>query len=88
MENNHDTPRPVSVQKQDTPDPLAAAENNSDLLKNVDADDATNAGPETTSLENKEQDGDDAVHKGYTPQPDPAHENDEHDLDDRVHGKL
>ena len=88
MENNHNTPKPVSAQKQDTPDPLAAAENNSDLLKNVDADDATIDGPQATLIDNKEQDGDDAVHKVYTPQPDPARENDEHDLDDRVHGKL
>ena len=88
MENNHNTPKPLSAKKQDTPDPLAAAENNSDLLKNVDADDATIDGPQANLIDNEEQDGDDAVHKGYTPQPDPAHENDEHDLDDRVHGKL
>ena len=88
MENNTNTPKPLSAQKQDTPDPLASAENNSDLSEEQDADDAIHSGPETTSAENKEQDGDDAVHKGYIPVPDAAHENDEHDADDMIHGKL
>ena len=88
MENNNNTNKPLSVQNQDTPDPLASAENNTDLSEEQDGDDAIHSGPETTSEENKEQDGDDAVHKGYKVEPDASHENDEHDPDDMIHGKL
>ena len=88
MENNNNTPKPLSPQKQDTPDPLAAAENNTDLSEEQDGDDIIHSRPESISEENKEQDADDAVHKNYKPAPDSAHENDEHDPDDMIHGKL
>ena len=69
-----------------SPDPLAPAENNSLLpdSEETDPDDAIHAQLPVASEEEKQQDGDEAVHDHY--QPAPSHENEEIDPDDAVHG--
>lgn len=82
---SNDKPYP---QSQDTPDPLAPAENNFHEGEDItsDPDDAVHNAKQKPSEENKQQDPDDAVHKGYKPKPISSHENDEKDPDDLVHG--
>jgi hypothetical protein len=88
MENNTNNRNNThTAGAMNTPDPLVPAENNIDLPEEIDEDDAIHSKKEKPSEENKQQDGDDAVHKNYKPAPDSLHENDEHDPDDAVHGK-
>lgn len=86
MENINDGG--ISAQHQDTPDPLAPMENNSELTPDtdneMDADELIHEQSGKVSEENKAGDPDDAVHKIHIPQaPD---ENEERDPDDAVHG--
>lgn len=85
MENNTDKQSISSADAMNTTDPLAPAENNIELSDEMDEDDAIHSKKDKPSEENKQQDGDDAVHRNYKPAPDSAHENDERDPDDRVH---
>ncbi len=89
MEDKHIIPQAPAAQSQDTPDPLAAAESNSDLSaeNETDADDAVHKTAQAPSEENMDQDADDAVHQMKTPPVNSLHENDERDPDDLVHGK-
>lgn len=82
MENNKEQIPHMNT----SPDPLAPAENNSDINE-TDIDDLLHSKKEKATEENKQQDGDDAVHKNYKPAKDELHENDERDPDDLVHGK-
>ena len=87
MENNTHNNNIPSADAMSTPDPLAPAENNINLPNEIDEDDAIHSKKEKPSEENKQQDGDDAVHKNYKPAPDSLHEDDERDPDDAVHGR-
>ena len=89
IEDKNIIPGAPSPQAQDTPDPLAAAENNSDISggDEIDPDDAVHSILQPPSEENIEQDADDAVHQMKSPPTDSLHENDEKDPDDLVHGK-
>lgn len=92
MENNNEQhPKMSSIPNGLSPDPLAPAENNSDLSKEIeegeeiDLDEAVHSLKPTASEEEMQQDGDEAVHENYKPAP--SHEGEEIDPDDAVHGK-
>ncbi len=88
MENNtSNRNNNSSADAMNATDPLVPAENNIELPDEIDEDDTVHSRKEKPSEENKQQDGDDAVHKNYKPAPDSLHENDERDPDDAVHGK-
>ena len=86
MENNTNKPPTPHIPGNGSPDPLAPAENNSSITDadETDADDAIHAQLPVASEEEKQQDGDEAVHENYTPAA--SHENEEIDPDDAVHG--
>ena len=69
-----------------SPDPLAPAESNSFLPASdeTDPDDLIHSEMPVASEEEKQQDGDEAVHDHYKPAP--SHEDEEADPDDAVHG--
>ncbi len=86
MSNTNETAKMSPLPGGNSTDPLAPAENNIDLPNEIDGDEAVHSIKQKPTEENKQQDGDDAVHKNYKPAPDSSHENDERDPDDAVHG--